>query len=176
MCLGHGWSSGFNSVDQNSSNWHQDPSAHWINPPLSSICSFFVFFISSIHFFIHSVDFWKGRGDMSWGMYVCECCWFFFSFPLKKKAVISTVTFADCRVTGSCIFFSAFSLSLPFSFSLWNRSFVCKELKRSGRRIPSSAGNASRAEMLLGKEVGKSQKPSPLSPSAHMTLGPKRAS
>lgn len=30
---------------------------------------FFIFFISSIHFFIHSADFWKGRGDMSRGMY-----------------------------------------------------------------------------------------------------------
>lgn len=103
MCLGLGWSSGFNSVDQNSSNWHRDPSAHWINPPLSSICSFFVFFISSSHFFIHSVDFWKGRGDMSWGMYVCVCCcWAFFFW--WKKAMISTVTLADCRVTGCCIF------------------------------------------------------------------------
>lgn len=123
MCLGLGWSSGFNSVDQNSSNWHQDPSAHWINPPLSSICSFFVFFISSIHFFIHSVDFWKGRGDMSWGMYVREC-WFFFSFPLKKKDCDFNCNI--CRLQGhwQLYFLSAFSLSLSLSPCEIDRLFV----------------------------------------------------
>lgn len=126
---------------------------------------FIVFFISSIHFFIHSVDFWKGRGDMSRGMYVV----FFFIIIILNPA-ISSVTFADCRVTGSYIFPLP-----PLSLSLWNRSFVCEQLKQNGRRIHSSAGNASRAEMLLGKETGKRQKTSPLTASVHMTLGPEWA-
>lgn len=108
---------------------------------------FFVFFISSIHFFIHSVDFWKGRGDMSWGICVC--------FGKKKKnPAISSATFSDCRVTGSYIF----PLPLP-ALSQWNRSSVFKELKRSGRKIQGSAGNVSRAEMLLGKGKQKGRKP-----------------
>lgn len=120
---------------------------------------FFVFFISSIHFFIHSVDFWKGRGDMSRGMYV------FFKKPSDFKCNI-------CRLQGHWqLYFPS-----PSSLSLWNRSFVCKELKRSWRRIQSSAGNASRAEMLLGKETGERQKTSPLTASVHMTLGPEWAS
>lgn len=130
---------------------------------------FFVFFISCIHFFIHSVDFWKGRGDISWGVHVL-----FFFFLKKKRKKSSDFKCNICRLQGhwQLYFPSPSSLSL----SLWNRSFVCKELKRSGRRIQSSAGNASRAEMLLGKEAGKRQKTSPLSPSAHMTLGPEWAS
>ncbi len=116
---------------------------------------------------------------MSWGMCVCVCVCVcvFFLFCFFQNPAISSVTFADCRVIGRYIFpLPPLSLSLSLSLSLWNRSFVCKELKQSGRRIQSSAGNASRAEMLLGKEVGKSQKTSPLSPSVHMTLGPERAS
>lgn len=105
-CFGLGWSNVFNSADQNSTNWHQDPSAHWINPPLSSIWLFFVFFISSIHFFIHSVDFWKGRGDMSWGVYLHVP--FFFS----GKDEISSLTFVDWGVTSSYILLLSFSLSL----------------------------------------------------------------
>lgn len=92
--------------------------------------------------------------------------------------MISSVTFVECRVTGSYIFpFSlSLSLSLPVKsigcfFFLWEAqteqeedSELCWQRKQS------------RAEMLLGKEVGKSQKPSPLSSSAHMTLRPERAS
>lgn len=164
-CLGLGWSSSFNSVDQNSSNWHQDPSAHWINPPLSSIWPFFCF-LYQLHPFLYSFS-WLLKGER-WHVPGHVCGIFFIIIFLNPA--ISSVTFADCRVTGSYIFPLP-----PLSLSLWNRSFVCEQLKQNGRRIHSSAGNASRAEMLLGKETGKRQKTSPLTASVHMTLGPEWA-
>lgn len=100
----------------------------------------------------------------------CVCVFVFFVFFLNPA--ISSVTFTDCRVTGSYIFpLPPLSLS-PCEI---DRLFV-RSSNRAREGIQSSAGSASRAEMLLGKEVGKSQKTSPLSPSVHMTLGPERAS
>lgn len=126
----------------------------------------FFCFLYQLHPFLYSFS-WLLKGER-WHVPGHVCGIFFIIIFLNPA--ISSVTFADCRVTGSYIFPLP-----PLSLSLWNRSFVCEQLKQNGRRIQSSAGNASRAEMLLGKETGKRQKTSPLTASVHMTLGPEWA-
>lgn len=65
------------------------------------------------------------RGEVTCpGACMCVSVVGFFFFSLKKKAVISTVTFADCRVTGSCIFFLCVLSLSPFLF-LPVKSIVC---------------------------------------------------
>lgn len=116
------------------------------------------------------------RGEVTCpGALICMCVRFFF-FPNKAK--ISSVTFVDWRVTSSYIF------SLSLSPSLFPSLPPACEIdcpfvgstNGAGEQIWSSAGSSSSAEMLLGREVGQSQKLSPHSPSVLVTLRPRRAS
>lgn len=108
---------------------------------------------------------------MSWGVYLHVCVLYLFIFP--SKAEISSATFVDCGVTGSYILPLSLFASLPPACEI-DRAFVGSS-NGAGERIQSSAGCSSSAEMLLGKEVGQSQKPSPLSPSVLVTLRPRWA-
>lgn len=79
-----------------------------------------------------------------------------------------------CRLQGHWqLYFPSLYPSLPPAWEI-DRPFVGSS-NGAGERIRSSAGSSGSAEMLLGKEVGQSQKLSPLPASVLVTLRPRRA-
>lgn len=160
-CLGLGSSSGFNSADQNSSNWHQDPSAHWINPPLSSIWMFFLCFLYQLHPFLYSFS-WLLKGER------CHA----LGLVCVEKNIFQRFQVHHVQTVGSLAVI--FSLSLPLlslspslSLFLRNRSFVCKELKRSRKKNSELCWQHRQSRNAAGERDKRKARNPPLSHRQH---------
>lgn len=114
------------------------------------------------------------RGEVTCpGAFICMCVCLFF-FPQQSQDFKCNI----CRLKGhQQLYFLSLSPSLfpslPPACEI-DRPFVGSS-NGAGEQIWSSAGSSSSAEMLLGKEVGQSQKLSPHSPSVLVTLRPRQA-